>query len=154
MTDELGPGELAQAIDDARQRFISFVQRCTDGDWRSAPVGGDPRPVGVIADHIAHAYEFFSGWVGDLAAGRAVEVNADIVDQLNAEHAHDADAVTPGHVAGHLRSSGDALIAQVAGLEPDQLDLDDGRVRRLASIAARHADDHRTQIEAALVADS
>jgi hypothetical protein len=60
--------------------------------------------------------------------------------------------VTPGHVVGHLRSSGDAMIALIAGLEPAQLDLGDGRVRRLAMIAARHADNHRTEIEAALTA--
>ncbi len=84
--------------------------------------------------------------------GQPVEVNTDIVDELNAEHAIEAGAVTPAHVAGHLRSSGDALIALVAGLEPGQLDLDGGRVRRLAIIAARHADNHRAEIEAALAA--
>lgn len=152
MTHELSPAAYAQAIADARQRLIAFLQRCTDGDWRSAPVDGDPRPVGVIADHVADAYEYLAGWIRDLLAGNPVDVNSDIVDELNAEHASDTGAVTPAHVAGHLRSSGDALIALVAGLEPGQLDLDDGRVRRLAIIAARHADNHRAEIEAALAA--
>jgi hypothetical protein len=152
MTDDLSSAAHAQAIADARQRLIAFLQRCTDGDWRAAPVDGDPRPVGVIADHVADAYEYLGGWISDLMAGQPVEVNTDIVDELNAEHAIDAGAVTPAHVAGHLRSSGDALIALVAGLEPGQLDLDGGRVRRLAIIAARHADNHRAEIEAALAA--
>ncbi len=106
MTEDLSPAAHAQAIAAARQRLLTFVQRCTDGDWRAASVDGDPRPIGVIADH----------------------------------------------VAGHLQSSGDALIALVAGLEPGQLDLDDMRVRRLAIIAARHTDKHRAEIEAALAA--
>ena len=152
MTDDLSPAGHAQAIDEARQRLLIFVQRCTDGDWCAAPVAGDPRPVGVIADHVADAYEYLTGWIADLAAGQPVDVNAEIVDELNAQHAADASAVTASHVAGHLRSSGDALIALVAGLEPGQLDLDDGRVRRLAVIAARHADNHRAEIEAALAA--
>jgi hypothetical protein len=152
MTDELSPADQAQAIDDARQRLISFVQRCAEGDWRSAPVDGDPRPVGVIADHVAHAYEYLAGWVRDLVAGRPVDVNAAIVDDLNAEHAGGATTVTPAHVVSHLRSSGDALIALIAGLAPGQLDLDDGRVRRFAVIAARHADNHRAEIQAALAA--
>jgi len=152
MTDDLSPAQHAQSIDDARQRLISLVQRCTDADWRTAPVDGDPRPVGVIADHVADAYEYLAGYMGDLLTGQDVDVNAAIIDDLNAEHASDAGSVTPAHVTGHLRSSGDALIALIAGLEPGQLDLGDGRVRRFAIIAARHADDHRADIEAALAA--
>ncbi len=152
MTEEVSPAAHAQAIDAARQRFLRFVQGCTDGEWREAPVDGDPRSVGVIADHVAHAYEYLAGWIGDLTAGQDVEVNAAIVDELNAEHATDASGVTPAHVAGHLRSSGDALIALVASLRPDQLGLGGGRVGRLAVIAARHPDDHRDQIQAGLAA--
>jgi DinB superfamily len=150
MKDSQRPADYACAIDDARQRMIRFVRQCTDGDWRAAPVDGDPRPVGVIADHVAHAYEYLAGWIADLAEGKPAEVNSDIVDDLNAEHASDAATVTREHVTGHLRSSGDALVSLVAGLDPDQLDLGEGRVRRLAVIAARHADDHRTQLEQAL----
>ncbi len=38
----------------------------------------------------------------------------------------------------------------VAGLSPADLTAGDGRALRLAQIAARHADDHRADIEAAL----
>lgn len=152
MADDLSAAEHADQIDAARQRLLRFTAQCTDADWRAAPVQGDPRPAGVILDHVAHSYEYLAGWIGDLAAGRAVEVNSGIVDELNAGHAADAASVTPAHVAGHLRSSGDALIALVAGLEPGQLEAGDGRLRRLATIAARHADDHRAEIEAGLEA--
>jgi len=150
MTDEMTPADHARSIDDARQRLISFVEQCADSDWRSAPVDGDRRPVGVIADHVAHAYEYLGGWIGDLAAGLPVDVSAEVVDDLNAGHAGKAGALTPGEVADHLRASGDALITLVAGLELAQLDLGEGQVRRLAQIAARHADNHRTEIEAAI----
>lgn len=150
MTQDLSPAEYASAIDEARQRLLQFAQNCTDGDWHSVPIKGDPRPVGVITDHVAHAYEYLADWIGDLIAGRSVQVNEEIVDELNAEHAAEAGPVTAEHVAAHLWSSGDALISLVAGLEPGQLDADEGRVRRLAVIAARHADGHRTEIEAAL----
>ncbi len=152
MTDNMTPAAHAHSIDEARQRLITFVQGCSEDDWRSAPVDGDPRPVGVIADHVAHSYEYLAGWVGDLVAGTPVEVTGDIVDDLNADHAGDAGQVTPGHVVGHLRSSGDAMIRLIAGLEPAQLELGDGRVRRFAIIAARHADGHRIEIEAVLTA--
>lgn len=152
MTDEQSPADLARAIDEARQRFVGFVQHCTDGEWHVAPVDGDPRPVGVIADHVAHAYDYLAGWIADLIAGRSVEINSQVIDELNAEHAADASTVTPAHVAGHLRSSGDAIIALVAGLEPGHLDTGNGRARRLAMIAAQHADGHRTEILQALAA--
>jgi hypothetical protein len=42
------------------------------------------------------------------------------------------------------------LISLIAGLAPAQLDADGGRVRRFAQIAARHADNHRSEIESAL----
>src|SRR5216684_7419322 len=102
MTEDLSPAQHAQSIDDARQRLISFVQRCTDADWRTAPVDGDPRPVGVIADHVADAYDYLAGYMGDLLTGQDVEVNAAVVDDLNAAHASDAGSVTPAHVTGHL----------------------------------------------------
>jgi hypothetical protein len=149
MTDDLTPAGYAQAIDAARQRLIDFVRQCPPEHWRSAPVPGDPRPVAVIADHVAHAYEYLAGWIGEIAAGRQVQVSTELVDDLNAAHAAGADSPTPERVASHLGSSGDALIVLVAGLEPAKLDVDDGRIRRLATIAARHADGHRAEVEAA-----
>ncbi len=150
MTDEMTPADHARSIDEARQRLISFVRQCTDTDWRAAPVDGDPRPVGVIADHVAHSYEYLGGWISDLVAGKPVDVNAEVVDDLNAGHAGGAGMLTPAEVVDHLGSSGDALIALISGLESAKLDLDGGRVRRFAQVAARHADNHRTEIEVAL----
>src|SRR6185295_16650712 len=111
-----------------------------DTDWRSAPLDGDPRPVGVVVDHVAHAYEYLAGWMRQLVAGQPVDVNNEVVDELNAEHARTAGSVTRAGAAGHLRRSGADLAAG------------DGRVRRLAQVAIRHADDHRSEIEAALAA--
>jgi len=152
MTEPQSPADLARSIDAARQRLTSFVQ-CTEAEWRSAPVAGDPRPVGVIADHVAHAYEYLARWIGDLASGKPVEVNAAVVDELNAGHAAQAGSVTAAQVTGHLRSSGDAIIAVVADLSPEQLEAGHGRARRLATIAIRHADDHRKELSEALAAD-
>jgi hypothetical protein len=148
MTDDLSPAGYAQAIHETRERLLAFIWECPDDVWRSAPVTGDPRAVGVIADHVAHSYEYLSGWISDIAAGKDVAVTTELVDDLNADHADRAVDVTPPQVAGHLRSSGDALIALVAGLEPAHLDLDQGRIRRLATVAARHADGHRAEFEA------
>jgi hypothetical protein len=148
--DTRGPAELAADIDAARERLAGFVGGCTDADWRSAPLDGDPRPVGVVVDHVAHSYEYLAGWIRQLVAGQPVEVNNEVVDALNAEHARAAGPVTRAEAAGHLRRSGTDIAALVAGLSAADLAAGDGRVRRMAQIAIRHADDHRSEIEAAL----
>lgn len=150
--DTRSPAELAAGIDAARERLAGFVGSCTDADWRSAPLDGDPRPVGVVVDHVAHAYEYLAGWIRQLAAGQPVEVSNEVVDALNAEHARAAASVTRAEAAGHLHRSGAAIAALVAGLPDADLTAGDGRVRRLAQIAILHADDHRSEIEAALAA--
>jgi hypothetical protein len=86
--------------------------------------------------------------------GEAVTVNSDVVDALNAEHTAGAMAVTRPEAAEHLRRSGTAITALVAGCTAEDLKAGDGRVERLAQIAIRHADDHRTEIKAALAASA
>jgi hypothetical protein len=148
--DTRSPAELAADIDAARERLTGFVAGCTDADWRSAPLDGDPRPVGVVVDHVAHAYEYLARWMRQLVAGQPMDVNNEVVDALNAEHARAAGSVTRAEAAGHLRRSGADIAALVAGLSAADLAAGDGRVRRLAQVAIRHADDHRSEIEAAL----
>ena len=83
-------------------------------------------------------------------AGQQVEVNSDVVDALNARHALAAATITRADATDHLQRSGTAISGLVAGLSAADLAAGDGRVQRLAQIAARHADDHRAEIEAAL----
>ena len=148
--DDLDPAGYAAAVGESRERLLDYLARCGDQDWAAAPVPGDPRPVGVILDHVAHAYEYLAAWIGGILAGRPPEVSAELVDGMNAEHAAAAAGISQAQVAAHLRASGDQLMALIAGLHPGQLDLEGERVRRLAQIAAQHADNHRTEIEAAL----
>jgi DinB superfamily len=148
MTDTtLSPAQYAEKISASRQRLTDFAQRCTDEQWASSPVDGDPRPVGVIVDHVGHAYEYLAKWITELINGGSPLVDSEIVDGLNADHAAQVGVPTPAQATGHLKSSGDALITVVNGLSPDQLELGEGRVARFLVIADRHADNHRTEIE-------
>ena len=146
------PAAYAADIDAARERMIAFVSGCTEQEWRAAPLDGDPRPVAVVVDHVADAYDYMAGWMRQLIAGQQVEVNSDVVDALNARHALAAAAVTKAGATDHLQRSGAAISELVAGLSAADLAAGDGRVLRLAQIAARHADDHRAEIETALAA--
>ncbi len=154
MTEDVrSPAQYAADIDAARERLIAFAGGCTDKQWRAAPLDGDPRPVGVVVDHVAHSYEYLAGWMRDLLAGRPVAVNSDVVDALNAEHAAAAAAPTRAGTIEHLRRSGTAISELVAGCTAADLQAGDGRIERFAQIAIRHADNHRTAIETALAVD-
>ena len=152
MTAAPTPAEHAAAIAAALDRMLAFVMACPDQDWQARPLRGlgDPRPVSVIADHVAHSYEYLGGWVRELAAGAEPEVDVAVVDRLNADHAGQAGLVTQAEAAEHLRRSGDAFIATIRGLAPADLERGDGRIRRFAEIAASHPDTHRSEIETAL----
>jgi len=150
--DARSPAQYASDIDAARERLVTFVSGCTDEQWKAAPLDGDPRPVGVVVDHVAHSYEYLAGWMRQVLAGEAVTVNSDEVDALNAEHATQAGAVTPAGAVEHLRRSGAAISGLVAGCTAADLQAGDGQVERFAKIAIRHADIHRAEIEAGLAA--
>lgn len=151
MSDEVrSPAEYAAEIDAARDRLIAFAAGCTPEQWQAAPLDGDPRPVGVIVDHVAHAYEYMGDWMRRTLDGEDVRVTGETVDALNAEHALAAVAVTRDGAIEHLRRSGTVFRGLVAGCSAAGLQSGGGRVERFAQIAVRHPDDHRTELEAAL----
>jgi hypothetical protein len=154
MAEALGPAEHAAQISAARDRLLAFAATCTDEVWHATPLDahGDHRPVGIIVDHIAHAYDYMGGWMREILAGGAPQVDVALVDRLNAAHAASAGHLTQAGAMEHLTRSGDELIGLVAGLTEAELDAGAGRVRRFAEIAARHPDAHRADIEDALQA--
>ncbi len=143
--------ELAREVSAARTRLIEFVGRCTDDHWTSRPLADDdPRTVGVIVDHVADAYEYLATFVTKLTRGEPVEVSPQIVDDLNARHAAAVPSVSREAAVEHLMRSGDAFVALIEPLGAEQLSVGEGRVARLAGIAALHADGHRVELEESL----
>lgn len=152
MNDASGPAELAEEIAAARNRLLAFAAGCTDETWRSTPLAsqGDYRTVGVIVDHVAHAYEYMGGWMREILAGATPAVDVALVDRLNGAHSGTASHLTQAGAMEHLTRSGDEMIALIAGLTGTDLDAGGSRVRRFAEIAARHPDTHRADLEQAL----
>jgi hypothetical protein len=105
--------------------------------------------VSLIVDHVADSYEYIGEWVKSLVGGGTVDVDTDDVDRLNAMHASNTTALSREEVIEHLNRSGDQFIDLVAGLTAEELAIGGGRVARMAQIAHRHADSHRSEIEAA-----
>ncbi len=152
MTDPVTPAEHAAAIAAARDRLQTFAASCPDEVWRATPLAdhGDGRAVGVIVDHVADSCDYIGAWISAIVAGADPPVSPELVDEFNAAHSAAAATVTQADAGAHLQRSGDAVIALIRGLAPTDLALADGRVGRFAQILARHPDDHRAQIEAAI----
>jgi len=89
-------------------------------------------------------------WIRQLVAGEPIEVSAEIIDALNAGHAEGAASATKEEVVNHLQECGDGFASLIRSLPDADLDRGDGRVRRFALIAIRHADDHGAEIETGL----
>jgi DinB family protein len=152
MADRLSPAEHAAQIAVARDRMLAFAATCTDEVWHATPLAahGDYRPVGIIVDHVAHAYDYMGGWMREILAGDSPQVDVALVDRLNAAHTATAGHLTQAGAMEHLTRSGDDLIGLLAGLAEADLDAGAGRIRRFAEIAARHPDAHLADIEDAL----
>lgn len=152
MTEARTPAELARQIAAARDRLLAFAAACPDERWHAQPLAaqGDPRPVGVIVDHVADAYDYITGWLRELVAGQNPHVDGALIDRLNAAHAARAGHLTQAGAMEHLTRSGDELAGFVSRLSAADLDIAEGRVGRLAEICARHGDAHRGDLEQAL----
>jgi len=147
---------LARAITEARDRLVLFAIQCPADAWEVAVLEGtgDPRPLGVVVDHVGHAYEYLARFIGAIVAGQSPAIDAAVIDAINAEHAAASAGITRKASVERLTRSGDVLAGLVGGLSDGHLDLIEGRVRRLAAIGVRHADDHRVELEEALAARS
>ncbi|HEV3122964.1 MAG TPA: DinB family protein [Candidatus Dormibacteraeota bacterium] len=150
MAERRTPAEYASEIRAARDRLVEFAERCSDDDWRARLPGDDPRPVGVIVDHVADAYGYIGDFVRTVLRGESLAVDGALIDELNAKHASAYTGVTRMAAIEHLQRRGDAFIELISALGDGDLELGDGRVGRLAAIAIRHADDHRSDVEACL----
>jgi DinB superfamily len=146
--------ELADEVIRARDGLVARARRITPNQWRARPLDGDDRPIGVVVDHVADSYGYLGRFVRQLLVGEALELSAQIIDDFNARHATEAVAATPESAIAHLQENGDAFAALIRPLAEADLDRGDGRVRGFALIAIRHADNHGTEIEAALPAAS
>ena len=152
MSDPPSPADAADAIAAARDRMVAFARERSAEEWAACPLedAGDPRSVGVLVDHVGHAYEYLTAFIRATVDGDAPAIDGRMIDELNAEHAEARAAVDVEAATARLLVSGDGIVELVRSLTPAEMELVDGRVRRLAAIAVRHADGHRTDLEQAL----
>jgi DinB family protein len=113
---------LADRLEEGARALAAFASALTETQWQTR-VPKDGRKVGVTVHHVATMYPLEIQLAQVLASGRPVTgVTSEHVNQMNAEHAREYDAVTKDVALDLLRRNSAAAAAAIRALSDDQLD--------------------------------
>jgi len=153
--------ELADQFEAINAEFMAVVAACSDEQWRGV-CPQDGRPVGVVAHHMASVQGGLGGMLAAATSpgGLALQISADDIEKMNADHAHDHAEVGQAETLEELRTTGDTFARLVRGLSDEDLergvgllagfDMTVGQVIELAVIG--HAAEHLGAIRGAVAA--
>ena len=112
---------LAREFEDANQEFTETVQVVSEEDWRNI-CPAETWTVGVTAHHVADSYELAIDVLQALAAGESRTVTAEMLDELNAEHAVRHAGCTREETVRLLQSNGEKASTAIRSLPDEALD--------------------------------
>ena len=113
---------LADRLEQGARALAAFASELTDAEWQTR-THKDGRKAGVIVHHVASVYPIEIQLAQRLAEGKPVEgVTSEVVDQMNAGHARENDAVTKEATLELLRRNSAAAAAAIRALSDEQLD--------------------------------
>lgn len=113
---------LAARLEEGARKLAAFASRLTEAQWQ-VRIPADGRKVGVVVHHVASMYPLEIHLAEILAAGRSITgVGWEVVDQMNAEHAREYDAVTKEEALDLLARNSVAAAAAIRGYSDDELD--------------------------------
>lgn len=114
--------ELAERFRVFNNEVISFVENCSDRDWRKV-CSGEEWTVAVVAHHLAAGHYGALDLAKMIVAGEPLpQLSMDVIDQMNAQHAQEHANCTQSEVLGILREQGPAIADYVSGLNEADLD--------------------------------
>ena len=113
---------LADRVEEGASALADFASTLTEAEWQTR-VSKDGRKVGVIVHHVASVYPLEIQLAKTIAAGQpVVGVTADDVNEMNATHAKENDAVTKEEALDLLKRNSTAASAAVRRLSDEELD--------------------------------
>ena len=113
---------LADRLEQGARALATFASALTDAEWQTR-VPRDGRKVGVIVHHVASVYPLEIQLAQTLAGGKPVAgVTLDVVNEMNAGHAKEHDAVTKEAALDLLRRNSAAAAAAIRALSDEELD--------------------------------
>jgi len=150
---------LASALEHGAFELAAFANSLTEKEWQT-PLPHDGRKVGVVVHHVAIVYPLEIMFAQSVAAGKPDGITMDAVNQMNAGHAKEYDAVTKEDALKLLTTNSAAAADAIRSLTDEQLDSAApvplyGNARLtcqfvLEDHAVRHSIHHLTKIKAAL----
>ena len=151
---------LAERLEQGSRALANFANTLTDEEWQLR-IPGDGRKIGVVVHHVASMYPIEIQIAQQAARGEPiVGVTWEIVNDINARHASEHDAVTKAEALDLLRVNSHAAANAIRALSDDDLDRavplslnDDAPLTCqfvLEDHAVRHSYHHLAVIKAAL----
>jgi len=128
-TDASAPGTagrrahaLADRLERGAEALAALAATLTDAEWQTR-IPHDGRRIGVVVHHVATMYPLEIQLAQLLAAGSAVEnLSWEAVDELNARHAAEHEAVTKAAALDLLQRNSAAAAAAIRALSDEELD--------------------------------
>jgi hypothetical protein len=113
---------LADRLEQGARDLAKLANRLTDAEWQT-PLAGDGRKIGVVVHHVATVYPLEIQLAQTLAAGDSVGgVTADVVNQMNAQHAKEYDGATKDETLSLLARNSSAAASAIRALSDEELD--------------------------------
>jgi hypothetical protein len=113
---------LAERLERGASALAALAGTLTDAQWHTR-LPGDGRKIGVVVHHVASMYPIEIEVAQTLAAGKAVTgVTWDVVNEINAGHAREHDAVTKEAALDLLQRNSTVAAAAIRGLSDSELD--------------------------------
>jgi hypothetical protein len=151
---------LATSLEEGARALAAFASTLTEQDWQ-ARLPKDGRKVGVIVHHVATVYPLEIQFAESVANGKPADITSEAVNEMNAGHAKENDAVTKAETLKLLAVNSAAAAAAIRSLTDEALD----RVALvplygnapltcqfiLEDHAVRHSYHHLARIRAALI---
>jgi hypothetical protein len=113
---------LAERLERGARTLGNFASALTDEEWQLR-VPHDGRTIGVVIHHVASVYPLEIKLAQTVAAGDPIAgVTAEVVNQMNAEHARKNEAVTKEEALDLLQRNSAAAAAAIRSLDDEDLD--------------------------------
>ena len=151
---------LANSLEEGARALATSASTLTDEEWQ-ARLPKDGRKVGVIVHHVATVYPLEIQLAQSVANGKPADITSEAVNEMNARHAKENDAVTKAETLKLLADNSAAAAAAIRTFTDAELDRV-GPVPLygnalltcqfiLEDHAVRHSYHHLARIRAALV---
>ena len=112
---------LANSLEEGARALATFASTLTEQGWQTR-LPKDGRKVGVIVHHVATVYPLEIQFAQSVANGKPAGITVEAVNEMNAGHAKENDAVTKAETLKLLADNSAGAAAAIRSLTDEELD--------------------------------